>query len=486
MTRLKTAVWWMHAAMTVWCLVLISQLRTRLATLENRQPVISVPTQTPTPPLPPLVEHGVRPWKQVEPRVFEDPPPEEARFRFPRVRYEGGNWDFNLQNGADANLTREFGRRAKMPVSTNSLSVTLVELGGYPTGRAPPVAFLSGSQQVRFSAQEAAALRAYLLENHGMIFAESGSQLFHGSIRQLMGMALPKIAAVEIPDTDPLYQAPYRLTGCPPLGAASGTRATGWKVAGRWAVVLHPAAVSDAWMNGHAGLGPNVVEAAYQLGVNVFAQAMAGYSEWRNSPKVDGQEQFSKVTDVAKPAPPAEPPPIPKPPTPPPARPVQLNHAGPAGESVPQPRTIKEALARRAEGGLVGERMKQESSVGRLGVSALDVRGMSFGAYDAAIIQAIQQRWYSLLQARPSTATSPRQAALAQLTPRGKVVIAFRMHSDGRVTNISLQESDLAGTYLSMCQQAIQDPAPYPKWPADMRRQLQADHRDVRFTFYYN
>lgn len=163
---------------------------------------------------------------------------------------------------------------------------------------------------------------------------------------------------------------------------------------------------------------------------------------------VDGrQDQFSKVNEVTKPLP-----------------------LG-ASESSPRPRTIKEALARRAESGLVGEKMK-EGGVKNLGVSALDVRGMSFGAYDAAIIQAIQQRWYSLLESRP--------------TPRGKVVVGFRMHFDGRVSNVNISETQVGETYSTMCQQAIQDPAPYPKWPSDMRRQLQADHRDVKFTFHYN
>ena len=48
-----------------------------------------------------------------------------------RVRYEGGNWDFNLRNGSDENMTKEFGRRAHMPVSTIPLDVTLAAYAGY-------------------------------------------------------------------------------------------------------------------------------------------------------------------------------------------------------------------------------------------------------------------------------------------------------------------------------------------------------------------
>ena len=290
-----------------------------------------------------------------------------------------------------------------------------------------------------------------------------------------------------------------------------------------------------------------------------------------NVPKIDGkQEQFAKVTEVAKPLPPAEPPPTPQPkaPTPPPEvkptpepkpqppspapqtapapppkpvppvvppkpaepkplQPTPTPAPQPTGETLPKPkpappvppapptlvqvaqapvlasaptslptlspsmtkptpppepgeteskisrpRTIKEALARRAESGLVGEKMKQDGGVKHLGVSALDVRGMAFGAYDAAIVQAIQQRWYSLLESRP--------------TPRGKVVLEFRLHFDGRVTDVKINDADVGELYSLFCQKAVQDPAPYPRWPSDMRRQLAADHRDVRFTFYYN
>jgi hypothetical protein len=154
------------------------------------------------------------------------------------------------------------------------------------------------------------------------------------------------------------------------------------------------------------------------------------------------------------------------------AKPAPPPEPGDADTKITRPRTVKEALARRAEIGLFGERMKQDGGVKNLGVGALDVRGMSFGAYDAAIIQAIQQRWYSLLESRP--------------TPRGKVVVEFRMHFDGRVTDVRVSDADVGELYSLFCQKAVQDPAPYPRWPSDMRRQMQADYRDVRFSFFYN
>jgi hypothetical protein len=206
---------------------------------------------------------------------------EGARFIFVRVRYDGGNWDFNMRNGADENMTKEFGRRAKMPVSTIPQDVTLLELGRYVKGRAPPVVFMVGSYPFRFDTREVKAVRNYLLENRGMIFADNGGNQFHSVFLRLMQSALPEVAPVEIPDDDPIYQAPYPLNGCPPLWAHSGTRALGWKKDGRWVAFYHQGSISDAWKDTHGGTSAESAEQSYQLGVNILAQAMAGYSEWK-------------------------------------------------------------------------------------------------------------------------------------------------------------------------------------------------------------
>ena len=210
-----------------------------------------------------------------------------ARFVFVRVRYEGGNWDYNLRNNADENMTTEFGKRSRMPVSKIPQDVTLVELGRYVKGRAAPVVFMVGSYGFRFDAREVKAVRSYLLDNRGMIFADNGGNQFHSSFLQLMRQALPEVAAVEIPDDDPIYRAPYALHGAPPLWAHSGSRALGWKKDGRWIAFYHQGSISDAWKDSHGGTSAESAEQAYQLGVNILAQAMSGYSEWKRS--LDGK-----------------------------------------------------------------------------------------------------------------------------------------------------------------------------------------------------
>ena len=64
-----------------------------------------------------------------------------------------------------------------------------------------------------------------------------------------------------------------------------------------------------------------------------------------------------------------------------------------------RPRTL--AAARQQKAMLAGEKMKQEGGVKhRSIVSSLDVTVTEFGAYDAAIIAAVQNRWYDLVTAR--------------------------------------------------------------------------------------
>ena len=84
----------------------------------------------------------------------------------------------------------------------------------------------------------------------------------------------------------------------------------------------------------------------------------------------------------------------------------------------PRPRTLE--AARRQMGGLAGEKMKQQGGVKRRGLeSSFDVKATPFGAYDAAIIAAIQKRWYDLLDTRDFAASHS-----------GRVVLEFRLNSE--------------------------------------------------------
>ena len=139
-----------------------------------------------------------------------------------------------------------------------------------------------------------------------------------------------------------------------------------------------------------------------------------------------------------------------------------------------RPRTIKEALARQQDNRLPGEKIKQDGGVQRRHeIASLDTKATPFGAYDAALVEAISQRWFTLLDEREYASDS-----------RGKVVLQFHLHYDGRVTDMNMADNTAGEVLGLICQKAVLDPAPFAVWPSDMRRTL-GDTRNIQFTFYY-
>jgi hypothetical protein len=135
-----------------------------------------------------------------------------------------------------------------------------------------------------------------------------------------------------------------------------------------------------------------------------------------------------------------------------------------------RPRTL--AMAR-AQKNIVGEKVKQDGGAKRRGQVSFDVKATPFGAYDAAFIAAVQARWYQLLDSHDFVQRS------------GKVVLEFRLTYDGRITEMRMAGNEVGDVLSLLCQRAILDNVPYATWPADMRRLIGGNHRDVTFTFYY-
>jgi TonB family protein len=159
---------------------------------------------------------------------------------------------------------------------------------------------------------------------------------------------------------------------------------------------------------------------------------------------------------------------------------VQGNEAGEAVRAAelpkPRPTRPKTLAMARQKAGLAGEKMKQEGGSRRFSLQpSLDVRATPFGSYDAAIIAAIQRRWYDLIDERPFLGSHT-----------GRVVVEFNLTSDGRVTDLKVTENSVTDILALMCQRAVQDPAPFAPWPNDLRRLVGKEYREVRFTFYYN
>lgn len=215
-----------------------------------------------------------------------------------------------------------------------------------------------------------------------------------------------------------------------------------------------------------------------------------------NMPKLTGtQQEVPKTEDTPKPvkAPPQQPTPPQQPAESKPAQndlahtlmPGDLDKANPSesphpeakSESKPQrPRTLKEARAMQPNQ-IAGMQMQQQGGVKRRGLkSSLDTLATPFGAYDRAIIEAIQQRWYDLLDSQNFA-----------MDRTGKVMIKFHLNPDGSVTEANIVPgSNTVGDLLGyICLEAVNQAAPFGKWPPDMRRLVGGNYREITFTFYY-
>jgi outer membrane biosynthesis protein TonB len=140
-----------------------------------------------------------------------------------------------------------------------------------------------------------------------------------------------------------------------------------------------------------------------------------------------------------------------------------------------RPRTVQEAKARQQSSRIPSQKMNQEGGVKRhLEISSFDAKATPFGAYDAALVEAISQRWFSLLDQRDYASDG-----------RGKVVLHFTLHYDGRITDMDVAESTVVDILSLICQKAVLDPAPFAVWPDEMRR-IMGETRNIQFTFFYN
>lgn len=139
----------------------------------------------------------------------------------------------------------------------------------------------------------------------------------------------------------------------------------------------------------------------------------------------------------------------------------------------PRPRTLKDAYEQMANR-LPGLMMQQEGGVERKArVPSFDVKVTGFGDYDERFVETVSQNWWNLLDSQ--------QFALDRT---GKVVLLFRLNSDGSITQMRFAENTVGDLLGYVCEKAVLDGAPYERWTEDMRLKL-GDYADVQFTFDY-
>ncbi len=136
----------------------------------------------------------------------------------------------------------------------------------------------------------------------------------------------------------------------------------------------------------------------------------------------------------------------------------------------PRPRTIAEARSRL---GTPGQRSRNEGGVNNITTDvSVDAKGTPVGDYMDKFVEAVRSCWYDLLQNESPDVT-------------GRVVLHFRLMTDGSIKNMLVVKSEVTQTLEMACERAVTKPAPFEKWTSAMRAEVADDHYDITFTFYY-
>lgn len=203
---------------------------------------------------------------------------EGAKVRFIRLKYNGGNWDQEMGKSGDYNLLVRFNQLTGLPIAPETEAREISRLSHFAKKKAPPFVFITGSGNIRISQREAKILREYCENEGGMLFIDCGGGHFGWSVRQMLSRVFPGKSLVDIPNDDPIYQAPFIFPdGAPRFWHHDGNRALGIRHEGRLVVFYHPGDVKDAWKDGHSGVKPEIADQAYKLGVNVIYYAFNQY-----------------------------------------------------------------------------------------------------------------------------------------------------------------------------------------------------------------
>jgi len=206
-----------------------------------------------------------------------------GKVRFIRLEYKGGDWDQDFGVGADLNMLLKYGIETGHQVHDKTESRTVEELARFPIGKSPPMVYMTGQRAITLSKRETEILREFILDKHGMIFADNGgSSQFHSQFFSMMDKLLEGtgVYPVKVPLDDVIHRIPFTLPFLPYVAPHGGKDAWGWYKDGRWLAYYHPGDIGDAWSDGHAGVRREIYEACFQLGVNVIFYAHAEYNKW--------------------------------------------------------------------------------------------------------------------------------------------------------------------------------------------------------------
>jgi len=194
-------------------------------------------------------------------------------FQAARLRYGGGG-DWYSNPSSLPNLARAVSERTTIPVEIfDERRVALGDERLYDY----PFLYMNGHGTVRFSPDEVARLRAYLLSG-GFLFADDNYGM-DKSFRREIAKVFPDKPLVEVPLSHPIYHSFYDLpNGVPKVHEHEGKRPQGFGVFHEGRLVLfytYESDIGDGIEDAHVHNDPAPVrEQAMKMAVNVVVYAM--------------------------------------------------------------------------------------------------------------------------------------------------------------------------------------------------------------------
>ena len=124
--------------------------------------------------------------------------------------------------------------------------------------------------------------------------------------------------------------------------------------------------------------------------------------------------------------------------------------------------------------GTYGLLLRRPVGVNRAGSIAVDARFSNYGDYTQRMMEAIQSSWWSIIERSRFEGVS-----------RGNVIVRFRLHRDGTVTDAQVLGTEVTRVMTLACKDAVMAPDPYDIWRADMVA-MYGESDTVTINFIYH
>lgn len=198
--------------------------------------------------------------------------PETDSVTIARLRYDGGG-DWYANPSSLPNLLEALRERAGIPTARRDVVVGALD----PALRDHPFLYLTGHGNIRFTPQERAALRAYLLDG-GFLHADDNYGL-DASFREEVRLLFPDRELVELPPDHEVYHVLYDFPeGLPKVHEHGGERPQGFGIFHEGRLVLFysfESDLGDGWEDADVhDDAAEVREAALRMGVNLVLYAL--------------------------------------------------------------------------------------------------------------------------------------------------------------------------------------------------------------------